>query len=313
MTTSPLSISLVERETGVGKDTLRVWERRYGFPDPARNVHGDRVYTQEQVERLRLVKQLLDRGYRASKVVPAPYARLSLLFNESAIALKANEAVQPDSVIDTLQQADLVSLRALLQRELMQRGILQFVKRFLAPLNTAVGLAWAEGRLTVHQEHLYTESVKRLLRANLLNIALNPQGPRLLLTTLPGEQHGLGLLMVETLVAVHGGVPINLGTEVPVSELSVAARAHQSRAVALSFSQARSTQFVTQGIHAVRQLLPDSIALWIGGAGANRLRDLPIGVKRLDTLDNVQAELNALQATPAQDAPVTQPLTGVTL
>jgi len=33
------NISAVERDTGLSKDTLRVWERRYGFPKPLRDCH----------------------------------------------------------------------------------------------------------------------------------------------------------------------------------------------------------------------------------------------------------------------------------
>ena len=50
-----LSISAVERDTGLSKDTLRVWERRYGFPNPVRDALGERLYPVEQVERLRLI------------------------------------------------------------------------------------------------------------------------------------------------------------------------------------------------------------------------------------------------------------------
>ena len=47
-----LSIAAVERDTGLSKDTLRVWERRYGFPSPERDAAGDRLYPPAQVARL---------------------------------------------------------------------------------------------------------------------------------------------------------------------------------------------------------------------------------------------------------------------
>ena len=51
----PLTISAVERDTGLSKDTLRMWERRYGFPQPGRDSYGERVYLPEQVEKLRMI------------------------------------------------------------------------------------------------------------------------------------------------------------------------------------------------------------------------------------------------------------------
>ena len=61
---SLFNIGVVERETGIGKDTLRVWEKRYGFPLPVRDQHEDRLYPAEQVDQLRLIKRLLDIGMR---------------------------------------------------------------------------------------------------------------------------------------------------------------------------------------------------------------------------------------------------------
>jgi len=60
-----LSIAAVERDTGLSKDTLRVWEKRYGFPCPERDRQGERSYPIDQVERLRLIKRLLDVGHRS--------------------------------------------------------------------------------------------------------------------------------------------------------------------------------------------------------------------------------------------------------
>ena len=64
------SIAEIERDTGLGKDTLRIWERRYGFPTPLRDARGDRVYDQPQLQRLIRIKQLLDSGHRPGRVVP---------------------------------------------------------------------------------------------------------------------------------------------------------------------------------------------------------------------------------------------------
>ncbi|MCB1912570.1 MAG: MerR family transcriptional regulator, partial [Rhodocyclaceae bacterium] len=63
------SIAAVERDTGLSKDTLRVWERRYGFPTPERDENGERLYPGDQLERLRLIKRLLDQGRRPAALM----------------------------------------------------------------------------------------------------------------------------------------------------------------------------------------------------------------------------------------------------
>ncbi len=64
-----VNISAVERDTGLSKDTLRMWERRYTFPKPQRDPNGERAYTPGEVEKLRLIKRLMDRGYRPGKII----------------------------------------------------------------------------------------------------------------------------------------------------------------------------------------------------------------------------------------------------
>ena len=64
-----LSIGVVERDTGIGRDTLRVWERRYGFPEPVRNEKGERKYSEMQLRRLQRTRRLLDRVLRPGKLL----------------------------------------------------------------------------------------------------------------------------------------------------------------------------------------------------------------------------------------------------
>ena len=73
------SIADVERDTGLSKDTLRVWERRYGFPMPVRDALGERQYDNEQLIRLRHIRRLIDAGHRPGGVVALPLIELIAL------------------------------------------------------------------------------------------------------------------------------------------------------------------------------------------------------------------------------------------
>jgi len=78
LTVVHLSISAVERDTGLSKDTLRVWERRYGFPNPQRDAFGERIYPLDQVDRLRVIRRLMDIGHRPGKIIGLDIAELGL-------------------------------------------------------------------------------------------------------------------------------------------------------------------------------------------------------------------------------------------
>ncbi|MBT9494274.1 MAG: MerR family transcriptional regulator [Paucibacter sp.] len=277
-----VGIAAVERDTGLSKDTLRVWERRYGFPLPLRDGAGDRVYSPAQVQRLRLLKRLLDAGHRPGRVVPANQQTLESLLQEqpaqtatAAARLRLN-ATPPDSaaademhgLLQLLRKHEVEELRRQLAQGLMRQGLSSFVLHLVAPLTKLVGEGWMRGELEVFEEHIYTETVQQVLRQAVQGVTAQVSGepPRVLLTTLPGEPHGLGLLMAEALLAIEACQCLSLGVQTPADELPRAAAAHRSDIVALSFSGLMSASIVRRGLSDLRAALPAHIELWAGGS-----------------------------------------------
>ena len=290
-----LGIAAVERDTGLSKDLLRVWERRYGFPQPARDAQGERLYPTEQVQRLRLVKRLLDAGQRPHRVVALPeselQAQLQLLQApaSSGKAAPGAELSALDAHLLPLHQHRPHELMEGLQTELLRRGLKSFVIELLAPLVGRVGELWAQGQLQIHEEHVFSELVKQLLHRAIAQLggALSAS-PRVLLSTLPGEEHGLGLLMVQALLTAEGCNCISLGLQTPAAELAQACARHRADALALSFSRYASAALVEDGVQALRAGLPAGCELWLGGSAAvlrrpalQRQTDLRIGTELL--------------------------------
>jgi len=220
MEVSSFSIAAVERETGLSKDVLRVWERRYGFPIPLRDAHGERLYPPEQVERLRLIKRLMDLGHRPGKLIAADPQALQAQWAMarppvSAPAAKTEHEPGLDGLLALIQQRDLAGYEQALQQQLARLGLQHFVHDVVAPLAQRVGLAWEEGRLEVFEEHLFTELTKRALRQAVAVLPRSSGTPRVVLTSVPGEQHILGLLMVEALLSLEGAECVPLGPKCP--------------------------------------------------------------------------------------------------
>ncbi len=295
-----LSIAAVERDTGIGKDTLRVWERRYGFPVPERDVHGERIYPMAQVEKLRVVKRLMDQGHRPGRIVAQSMEVLQHLSRGQA-SIRASQ--QGDAgqgredlaaLIAMIQMQDEEGLRNELQKNLMQEGVQRFVQDLVAPLTARVGEAWAQGDLAIHEEHMYTECVSRVLRQAVVTINRPSEalGPRVLLTTFPQEEHGLGLLMVESLLTLQGCRCVSLGTQTPLREIAQAAIAHSADVVALSFSANMNANHVVDGLNELNLLLPASVEVWAGG-GASALRRRTI--ERVRVMGDLAALTDAVQ------------------
>jgi DNA-binding transcriptional MerR regulator/methylmalonyl-CoA mutase cobalamin-binding subunit len=296
MITRPeMSISTVERDTGLGKDTLRVWERRYGFPQPARDHNGERVYPAEQVERLRLIKRLIDQGHRPGKLFAASETELAALCSP-CVAIKECDPEPAEKLVRQTMRLvkahDVPALRQALSQAMMRMGLQSFVLDVVVPLNQAVGEAWMNGEFAVFEEHLYTEQMKSLLRQAIGSLPPGGGQPRILLTTVPEEQHVLGLLMAEVLLVLDGATCISLGTQTPLFDIQMAALAHRADIVAVSFSGAFPLRQVLPLLSQLRQLLPAPVELWVGGAGAQRAA-APCGISMLASL---QAAVDALAA-----------------
>jgi MerR family transcriptional regulator, light-induced transcriptional regulator len=297
-----LSIAAVERDTGLSKDTLRVWERRYGFPTPGRDGAGERAYTLLQVEKLRAIKRLLDAGHRPGRVVPMPLEQLRAISEQTLDQAQRGPAVVLCSddireLIELVRSHDAAALRSRLNRLLSRHGVGRFVIEVVSPLTMAVGDAWIRGQLEVFEEHLYTECVQVVLRGAIAAIPEPPavDATRVLLTTFPGEPHGLGLLMAEALLALEGCRCVSLGVQTPLWDITLAAAACRSDIVALSFTGCMGPNQIADGLIELRSKLPARVALWAGGsAPVLHRRQLP-GVRALAALDELPAALRQHQ------------------
>lgn len=290
--TPPLPISAVERETGLSKDVLRKWEVRYGFPQPLRDDFGERIYPPEQVERLRLIKRLMDTGMRPSKIVGKDAATLRSLAASRHVATPQPQGEALESrAVELLRRHDPEGLRQTLYRLLLRQGLARFVQDTISPLNHAVGEAWARGELEVYEEHLYTEAVQWVLRNALAALSDRQGRPRVLLTTLPEEPHGLGILMVAALFVLEGAYCVTLGPQTPVAEIANAVKAQAMDIVVLSFSIIYPPRRIPPALVELRQRLAPAVEVWAGGAGTARLHHAPKGTRLLPTLEDALAAL----------------------
>lgn len=273
-TTPLLSISDVERETGVPKETLRVWERRYAFPQPERDRNGERVYPVPQVQRLRLVKRLLDLGYRPGKVMHMETEELGELATKAGSQSPAPNAEDPElrHCLALIKDHKMHELRQRLAQSQLHLGLLRFVTELVAPLTTLVGDAWGAGELAVFEEHLFAETLQGVMRNAIFTanqqIGHVDASPRIVLTTVPQERHGLGLLMAEALFALEGAHCVSLGVQTPLAEIVQAARVQKADIVALSFSSVISPRAAVDNVIELQARLGTATQVWAGGSCA---------------------------------------------
>lgn len=297
MPAGAIGIAAVERDTGLSKDTLRVWERRYRFPMPVRDTSGKRAYSRKDVEKLRVLKRLLDQGHRPGKVIAMPLDQLEKLADASTPQATRRAEVARlhgglDPFLDLIRQHRVEELRRQLSQSQLRLGLARFLSEVVAPLNELVSDAWARGRLETYEEHLYTESIQVVLRGAISTIPRpGSHPPVVMLTTFPQEPRGLGLLMAEAFFALGGGRCVSLGVQTPVLDIVRAAVALRADIVALSFSEALNPNHVTDGIVELRSKLQSGTAIWVVGSFSALVRRIPADVQVLRSLNDIAPAL----------------------
>lgn len=292
------NIAAVERDTGLSKDTLRVWERRYGFPKPMRDHHDERLYTLPQLEKLRLLRLLIDYGHRPGKIINRSTPELTQLISTRAPVQAPPPEI--DAILEMLLRHDIDGFRKVLMQALMKQGLLRFVTETVTALNHWIGEAWLAGRIAIFDEHLYSEHIQNILRNAIIAQPGQGSAPRVLLTSLPGEKHRIGLLMVEAVLTAEGAACVALGNETPVIDIKNAVPAYEVDVVALSFSSAFTQNAALAGLTELRSLLPDDIEIWGGGGALARARKPPEGVLLLRSFDDMRYALERWRVERAQ-------------
>ena len=293
---SGYSIRVVSRLTGVNPDTLRMWERRYGFPRPQRSNTGVRTYSKADVERLTLVVRALKLGYRVGETIQLDDAILrDRLANSSPSRLGQGHVQTVQDLLDCIIADEPDSLRDKLRQAAANLGTRRFVVEVAAPLLHDMGQAWFEGVLDVQQEHVASEVILALV--HMMRAAYEGSlGPTVLLATLPREPHGLGMHLVGLYLAAAGANVRIIGTDTPPVQIATAARSFNADAVAISISAAASTSATREHLNVLDENLDKSKALWLGGKGALRLDAPPARALCLNHWDEIDYALAALAA-----------------
>lgn len=293
-------IASVEQSTGIARATLRIWERRYGFPQPGRDTRGERSYPGEQVRKLRLIADLMAQGHRPGRLVQLALAQLEALAGSAGQRGEARPLSIDQPVIAALREHDIPAVLSLVEEGIAHHGLAGFVTEQMARLNVDVGLAWSRGELEVFEEHLYTECVQHVVRAHLARVAEpEGEGPRVLLATFPEEAHGLGLLMAQVLLALEGCPCMALGVRVPLQQIVAASKAFRADIVGLSFTASMNPAHVLRGLEQLRGELAPDVAVWAGGRSPVLARHRIAGVQpvpQIAELPDAVAQWRALRA-----------------
>lgn len=272
-------IGVVAERTGLTPDLLRVWERRYRAVEPSRAADGQRMYSDADIERLRLLRLATAAGRSISQVAGLASEELTRLAREDEaarqLAARSDERGLPAAAAETVERAlqlaravDAPELESMLRRTAAALGVPIFLDAVVAPLLHRMGDEWKAGRLAVAQEHLATAIIQRVLEGVIHFLIPTHGAPNVLVATLSGEQHKMGALLAATAAAAEGWRVTYLGPDLPAGEIAAAAVAADARVVGLSIVHLIAPDRVLAELRTVRAHLPPSVPLLAGGAGS---------------------------------------------
>lgn len=285
-----LSIGDLSASSGISPHTLRAWERRYGRPAALRLPSGHRRYAESDVAWLRLVHELIAYGHRPSRLLALEPPALATLAEQA----RAARAEDPRILewLEAFRSAGVAELRGRVRALIEELGPLAAVRETIAGFVERVGREWADGKLSIAQEHAITEVLEDLLRVERTRIeGARPAAAaraRLVLATLSGERHGLGLQMAALVLASAGGTPLLLGVDLPAEEIVRAARRAEPCAVGLSVSLAHASPEHGRQLQELRSALPERFELLVGGLGARAASRGVRGVRVLGGVDDLE-------------------------
>ncbi len=264
------TIGALSRASGVPADTLRTWERRYGFPKPERTDSGHRRYSPATLERLQLVREALKLGHRAATILQAEVSSLRDLVERSQRAEPDEPLANPrliDRWIELVRRFDGRGLERELRASLATLGAPAFLAWRMSPFLHALGERWADGLLGARHEHFASERVAEFFLRQWRPLSDACLGPAVVCATPAGERHALGLQMAALTLALNNLRVVYLGPDLPAQEIADAVTQHGASALVLSAAQGTSAVRLEQECAELRRALGDGFPIVAGGVG----------------------------------------------
>ena len=278
-------IRVVSERTGLSPDVLRAWEKRYRAVEPPRRTGGSqRLYSDADVERLRLLRRVTKAGRSIGQVAELCTAELAALAREDEAALRAAPAPRAtasgasrtyvDRCLIHIRDLNSGGLESTLMRALVALGAERFLDDVAVPVLREVGRAWEEKVLGIAQEHLATAVLRRVLGFAADAVEVSGQAPVVVVATPARQIHEMGALLAAVSASVAGWRVAYLGADLPAEEIAGAARKRGAQAVALSAVFPVDDAELPGELRRLRSQLPPGVTVFVGGEGARVAVDL---------------------------------------
>ena len=303
-------ISTVSKRSGVKSDLVRAWERRYQAVTPTRTTGGHRVYTDQDIARLKLLNQATSNGHSISQIAQFSLSDLKTLLKDesdtsatlqtNAVNSMRNLSHLAEDYIEKCYAAvlgfDAKLLEAHFENALVELGSEAFIEHLVTPLLTQIGEGWKDGELRSVHEHMASSVIRSLTYILRNNAPCSANAPRMIVTTPMGQLHELGAMLAAIMAEFSGWQVTYLGADLPAEEIAMAVKYVNARALTISLSFASDDHIVHKELRRLKKLIGNDVTLIVGGRAAGHFQGLlnEIGVLAIQNYQHFRDILKQL-------------------
>jgi len=302
-------IKVVSQMTGLSVHVIRAWEKRYNVVEPDRTDTNRRLYSEVEIEKLKLMNEAVHNGHNISGIARLSVEELKSLVQDKKASQKDNiisevssrEASDFNSIINTSIEAikayDDETLETLLLKSSSQVSQPQLIENLIVPLVYKIGDMWHEGELRVANEHMASAVIRTFLANQIENYTSSENAPVVVCATPRGQEHELGALIAGLTAASSGWKVIYLGSNLPVEEIASVANTIDVRAVALSIIYPSDDPRLKKDLIHLKKILPPHISIIVGGRATKGYLDVLGEIDALVVRDtkSLRLELEAIR------------------
>lgn len=293
------SIKAVAQATGLTVETLRAWERRYEVVQPNRDGSGRRTYTASDVARLRLLRTATELGHTISRLAALGNDELAKLVSDSGGHARISNArgqAYVERALDATIHSDPSGVEEALTSAIALLAPNEAIHTVVVPLVREIGERWHRGEVSIAQEHMVTDIVRRLIISASRGYLRSDNAPCLVLATLSGERHEIGLLLCSWLASMRRYNTHYLGVDCPPEEIARFATEVDASAVLVSMIMPESYVPVIEQLGELAKHLHGHCDVWVGGMAARAIPadDVPSGCVVLPTTQDFEQRLDLI-------------------
>lgn len=279
-------IKLVSQMTGLSVHVIRAWEKRYNVVEPDRTDTNRRLYSEEDIEKLKLLNDALHQGHHIGGIASLSLSELkNLIFKDNRTSSEINnsissyasevaiEEILSDS-IEAIKNYDAKKLESILLHASAKLTQPILIEDVIIPLVYKIGNLWHSGEIRVANEHLASSVIRGFLFNLLESYAINGSAPVMVSATPRSQEHELGALISGVVAASSGWKVIYLGSNLPAEEIAAVVSHLKARVVALSIVYPNDDLSLKLELKKFNQLLPDGVSVIVGGRAAEGYLDV---------------------------------------